>query len=92
MVRAGKEATSSVLEIWDGTRVAAELQVPAKLHGSVFNDGWFSHGVSWDPSEGRIAYVAEVRVHGKLMEILAPTEQWLLSSWHWKRSASSHPM
>ena len=61
-----------MLEIWDGTRVVAELQVPAKLHGSVFNDGWFSHGVSWDPSEGRVAYVAEVQVHGKLMKILAP--------------------
>ena len=70
MVRAGKEATSGVLEIWDGTRVVAELQVPAKLHGSVFNDGWFSHGASWDPSEGRVAYVAEVRVHGKLMKKL----------------------
>ena len=80
VVRAGKEATSGVLEIWDDTRVVAELQVPAKLHGSIFNDGWFSHGASWDPSEGHVAYVAEVRVHGKLMKTLAPAEQWHLSS------------
>ena len=60
VVRAGKESTSTVLELWESSRVIAELQIPAKLHGSVFNDGWFSSGAAWDPAERRIAYVAEV--------------------------------
>ncbi|CAL5219578.1 g1438 [Coccomyxa viridis] len=60
VVRAGKDATSTVLELWESSRVIAELQIPAKLHGSVFADGWFSNGAAWDPSESRIAYVAEV--------------------------------
>ncbi len=62
VVRAGKDATSTVLELWESSRVIAELQIPAKLHGSVFADGWFSNGAAWDPSESRIAYVAEVSV------------------------------
>lgn len=60
VVRAGKDATSTVLELWESSRVIAELQIPAKLHGSVFADGWFSNGAAWDPSESRVAYVAEV--------------------------------
>ena len=62
VVRAGKEPISTVLEIWEGSRVVAELQVPAKLHGSIFNDGWFSSGAAWVESENRVAYVAEVGV------------------------------
>lgn len=63
VVRAGKEPISTVLEIWEGSRVVAELQVPAKLHGSIFNDGWFSSGAAWVKSENRVAYVAEVGVN-----------------------------
>ena len=51
---------STVLEVWENAQLVAELQVPAKLHGSVYNDGWFSTGACWDPSETRVAYVAEV--------------------------------
>lgn len=60
-MRAGKDATSTVLEVWEGSKAVAELQVPAKLHGSVFNDGWFSSGAAWNPEESRVAYVAEAR-------------------------------
>ena len=65
VVRAGKEPISTVLEIWEGSRVVAELQVPAKLHGSIFNDGWFSSGAAWVKSENRVAYVAEVGYIGQ---------------------------
>ena len=61
VVKAGKDSVSTVLEVWESSRLAAELQVPAKLHESVYNDGWFSTGAVWDSSETRIAYVAEVR-------------------------------
>lgn len=60
MVRAGKEETSTILEFWGEAGIEKELHVPEKLHGSVFVDGWFSTGASWDPDEQRIAYVAEV--------------------------------
>ena len=63
MVRAGKDSMSTVLEVWESSQLAAELQVPAKLHGSVYNDGWFSTGAAWDPAETKVAYVAEVRAH-----------------------------
>lgn len=59
VVRTGKEGTSVVLEIWGGQSLIRELHVPAKVHGSIFNDGWFSAGVAWDSAEQRIAYVAE---------------------------------
>ena len=49
-----------MLELWESSQLAAELQVPAKLHGSVYNDGWFSTGAAWDPAETKVAYVAEV--------------------------------
>ncbi|KAK9901675.1 hypothetical protein WJX75_007946 [Coccomyxa subellipsoidea] len=60
VVRTGKEGPSVVLEIWGGQSLIRELHVPAKVHGSIFNDGWFSAGVAWDSAEQRIAYVAEV--------------------------------
>ena len=76
MVKAGKDSVSTVFEVWESSRLAAELQVPAKLHGSFYNDGWFSTGAVWDPSETRVAYVAEVRalilwplgMHGLLID------------------------
>ncbi len=60
VVRAEKEGTPVALELWGRHGVERELQVPAKLHGSVFNDGWFASGAAWDAREERIAYVAEV--------------------------------
>jgi acylaminoacyl-peptidase len=60
VVRAGREGTSAILEFWGQRGIEKELHVPAKLHGSVFADGWFSTGASWDLEEQRIAYVAEV--------------------------------
>ena len=62
VVRAGKDSTSTVIELWESSRIIAELQIPTKLHGSIFADGWFSTGAAWDPSESKIAYVAEVSV------------------------------
>jgi len=59
VVRAGKEGTSVILEIWGRCTIDKELHIPTQVHGLVFNDGWFSSGVSWDPDELRIAYVAE---------------------------------
>ena len=49
------------MEIWVGNRVTKELHVPKKLHGSIFNDGWFGTGAAWNADESRVAYVAEVR-------------------------------
>jgi acylaminoacyl-peptidase len=36
-----------------------ELLVPKTLHGPVINDGWFSRGAAWNPTENIIVYVAE---------------------------------
>lgn len=43
-----------------GNRVTKELHVPKKLHGAIFNDGWFGTGAAWNADESRVAYVAEV--------------------------------
>ncbi len=43
-----------------GSRVTKELLVPKKLHGGVYNDGWFGNGAAWSSDESRVAYVAEV--------------------------------
>ena len=51
-----------MIELWESSRIIAELQIPTKLHGGIFADGWFSSGAAWDPSESRVAYVAEVSV------------------------------
>ncbi len=59
-----------MLEIWGSQSLIRELHVPTKVHGSVFNDGWFSAGASWDPQEQRIAYVAEVRCYHLSTEVL----------------------
>ncbi|GBF91528.1 hypothetical protein Rsub_04268 [Raphidocelis subcapitata] len=59
----------ALLEIWDGSRLVKELQVPKSLHGPVVNDGWFSRGAAWSPDEGRICYVAELPAPEK-------TPQW----------------
>jgi hypothetical protein len=48
------------LEVWAGGRLLKELSVPAAVHGSVYNDGWFASGADWSADESRIAYVAEV--------------------------------
>ena len=60
IARGGSEGNSTVLEIWIGNRVTKELQVPKKLHGTIFNDGWFGLGAAWSQDESRVAYVAEV--------------------------------
>ena len=48
------------MEVWSGSRVVRETQVPKDLHGKVYNDNWFGTGASWNADETRIAYVAEV--------------------------------
>lgn len=60
VARGGSESNSTVLEVWMGNRVTKELHVPKKLHGSIFNDGWFGTGAAWNADESRVAYVAEV--------------------------------
>ena len=70
VVRAGKEGTSVVLEIWGGQSLIRDLHVPSTLHGSLFNDGWFSAGVAWTSDEQRIAYVAEVRLRTRVTDLL----------------------
>lgn len=61
VARPGSNDTSVILEIWSKSRVLKELHVPSKLHGSIYNDGWFGTGAAWSPDESRVAYVAEVR-------------------------------
>ena len=60
IARAAKDGSAIVLEIWKGSRVVRELHVPKDLHGSIYNDNWFSQEPSWNADETRIAYVAEV--------------------------------
>jgi hypothetical protein len=36
-----------------------ELLVPKTLHGPIINDGWFSRGAAWNPTESIVVYVAE---------------------------------
>ena len=62
IARPGSEANSTVLEVWVGNRVTKELHVPKKLHGAIFNDGWFGLGAAWSADESRVAYVAEVKL------------------------------
>ena len=47
-----------VLEVWAGGRLAAEVEVPASVHGAVYADG-FLESCSWDAEEERLLYVAE---------------------------------
>lgn len=49
-----------MIEVWSGSRIVKELQIPKDLHGSVYNDNWFSQEPAWSPDEQHIAYVAEV--------------------------------
>lgn len=61
VARGGKEGEGITLELWKGSRVVKELQIPKDLHGSIYNDNWFSLEPAWNADETRIAYVAEVR-------------------------------
>ena len=60
VVRGASEGNSCTLEMWVGNRVSKEMVVPKKVHGGVYNDGWFGSGAAWSCDESRIAYVAEV--------------------------------
>lgn len=60
VVRGASDANSCALEVWTGNRVIREMVVTKKVHGGVYNDGWFGSGAAWSPDESRIAYVAEV--------------------------------
>ena len=60
VVRKGDDAV--LLEVWGGGRLLKELSVPAAVHGSVYNDGWFASGADWSADENRVAYVAEVSI------------------------------
>ena len=51
-----------LLEVWGRSRMLKQLKVPKKLHGAVYNDGWFGSGASWSKDEDLLAYVAEVRL------------------------------
>lgn len=71
IARGGKEGEGITLEIWSGSRVTKELQVPKDLHGSIYNDNWFSLEPAWNADETRIAYVAEVTLLCLLSENFA---------------------
>lgn len=43
-----------------GNRVIKEMVVPKKVHGGVYNDGWFGSGAAWSSDESRVVYVAQV--------------------------------
>ena len=78
VARAGSDVNSTVLEIWMGNRVTKELHVPKKLHGSIFNDGWFGTGAAWNADESRVAYVAEVsKLQYANMQMLMPQTHFL---------------
>jgi acylaminoacyl-peptidase len=64
----GNKETSGILEIWDRSRVLQEIYIPASLHGSIYNDGWFGSSACWSPDESRLAYVAEMPVLSKTPE------------------------
>ncbi len=61
ITRGGTAGTDTMLEVWAGARLLKELKVPKKVHGAIFNDGWFGSGAAWSPDETKLAYVAEVR-------------------------------
>jgi acylaminoacyl-peptidase len=56
---AGEKESGCVLEVWGRAGVTLAVEVPSKLHGAVYNDGWFGAGAAWSPDEGLVAYVAE---------------------------------
>lgn len=69
IVRPGSSSdTSSVLEIWNRSRLTLELHVPEALHGPICNDGWFGTGAAWSPDETLVAYVAESPVDKRTPE------------------------
>ncbi|KAI4371944.1 hypothetical protein MLD38_010236 [Melastoma candidum] len=48
----------SRFEIWTVSKLEREFCIPQTVHGSLYVDKWFE-GISWDPEERFIAYVAE---------------------------------
>lgn len=54
------EAEGAVIELWEGWHVKLQLAVPKTQHGSVYHDGLFAFGASWNSDESRVAYIAEV--------------------------------
>ena len=60
-----------------GNRVTKELHVPKKLHGAIFNDGWFGTGAAWNADESRVAYVAEVSSSNVFSPLLSPLVPYL---------------
>lgn len=60
IAKPGTDAESLTIEVWGRSRLLKQLKVPKKLHGPVYNDGWFGSGASWSLDEHLLAYVAEV--------------------------------
>ncbi|XP_057489055.1 acylamino-acid-releasing enzyme isoform X2 [Actinidia eriantha] len=58
VVRNSENESPTQFEIWSGSQVEKEFQIPHSIHGSVYSDEWFE-GISWNSDETLIAYVAE---------------------------------
>ncbi|GFY85018.1 acylaminoacyl-peptidase-like protein [Actinidia rufa] len=58
VVRNSENESPTQFEIWCGSQVEKEFQIPHSIHGSVYSDEWFE-GISWNSDETLIAYVAE---------------------------------
>ncbi|KAG2444971.1 hypothetical protein HYH02_008843 [Chlamydomonas schloesseri] len=56
------DATSVLLQLWRGARLAFELAVPKALHGPLVNDGYFASGAAWSADESAVVYTAETPV------------------------------
>ncbi|KAG2495995.1 hypothetical protein HYH03_005919 [Edaphochlamys debaryana] len=59
-LKAPSDATSALLQLWRGGRMALELAVPKALHGPLVNDGYFASGAAWAADESAVAYTAEL--------------------------------
>lgn len=55
-----EEDGKTCVDIWEGGRKAAEVEVPGSTHGALLNDGYVADGPVWLASSA-VAYVAEVR-------------------------------
>ncbi|KAL6764745.1 acylaminoacyl-peptidase [Haematococcus lacustris] len=59
VVKAGGEGVSTILQVWNCSRLVLELHVPRTLHGPLVNDAYFGNGAAWSPDGRAVAYTAE---------------------------------
>ncbi|ERN01459.1 acylamino-acid-releasing enzyme 1 isoform X1 [Amborella trichopoda] len=58
IVRNGEGGSPTKLEIWGPSQLQKEICIPQSVHGPLYTDGWFE-GISWNPDETLISYIAE---------------------------------